>query len=170
MGRGKHTEAEMVGAIRQVEAGRKAEEGVSKHTLYAWRAKYGGMDVSRAQETKRLREAFLFKALAEHCRHFRIVFYNQNVILWHGSIIASLSPPRENTIAILCRTRESRPSSQPRTGPSRYLATTSTANEPGFVVLRGCLPASVAGANSYSTDGRKILPVLRSRAIVLALG
>ncbi len=61
MGRGKHTEAQMVGAIRQVEAGRKAEDvarevGVSKHTLYAWKAKYGGMDVSEAQETKRLRD------------------------------------------------------------------------------------------------------------------
>jgi len=61
MARGKHTEAQMVGAIRQVEAGRKAEDvarevGVSKHTLYAWKAKYGGMDVSEAQETKRLRD------------------------------------------------------------------------------------------------------------------
>lgn len=61
MGRGRHTEAQMVGAIRQVEAGRKAEDvarevGVSKHTLYAWKAKYGGMDVSEAQETKRLRD------------------------------------------------------------------------------------------------------------------
>jgi len=61
MGRGKHTEAQMVGAIRQVEAGRKAEDvarevGVSKHTLYAWKAKYGGMDVSEAQEAKRLRD------------------------------------------------------------------------------------------------------------------
>jgi transposase len=24
--------------------------GVSKHTVYAWKAKYGGMDVSQAQE------------------------------------------------------------------------------------------------------------------------
>ena len=61
MARGKHTEAQMVGAIRQVEAGRKAEDvarevGVSKHTLYAWKAKYGGMDVSEAQEAKRLRD------------------------------------------------------------------------------------------------------------------
>ncbi len=31
------------------------EVGVSKHTLYAWKAKYGGMDVSRAQEAKQLR-------------------------------------------------------------------------------------------------------------------
>jgi putative transposase len=44
-----------------VEAGRKAENvarevGVSKHTIYAWKAKYGGMDVSEAQEAKQLRD------------------------------------------------------------------------------------------------------------------
>jgi putative transposase len=32
------------------------EVGVSKHTLYAWKAKYGGMDVSQAQEAKQLRD------------------------------------------------------------------------------------------------------------------
>ena len=29
---------------------------VSAHTIYAWKAKYGGMDVSEAQEVKQLRE------------------------------------------------------------------------------------------------------------------
>lgn len=29
---------------------------VSAHTIYAWKAKYGGMDVSEAQEAKQLRE------------------------------------------------------------------------------------------------------------------
>ena len=27
-----------------------------KHTIYAWKAKYGGMSVSEAQEAKQLRE------------------------------------------------------------------------------------------------------------------
>lgn len=49
----RHTEAQMIGALKQLEAGRKAEDvarevGVSKHTIYAWKAKYGGMDVSQA--------------------------------------------------------------------------------------------------------------------------
>ena len=44
-----------------MEAGRKAEDvarevGVSTHTIYAWKSKYGGMDVSEAQEAKRLRD------------------------------------------------------------------------------------------------------------------
>ena len=50
----------MIGApLKQLEAGRKAEDvarevGVSRHTIYAWKAKYGGMDVSQAQEEKPL--------------------------------------------------------------------------------------------------------------------
>jgi len=59
--RTKHSEAQMIGALKQLEAGRKAEDvarevGVSKHTIYAWKAKYGGMSVSEAQEAKQLRE------------------------------------------------------------------------------------------------------------------
>ncbi len=57
----RHTEAQIIGALKQLEAGRKAEDvarevGVSKHTIYAWKAKYGGMDVSQAQEAKQLRD------------------------------------------------------------------------------------------------------------------
>ena len=32
------------------------EVGVSKHTIYGWKAKYGGMDVNEVQEVKQLRE------------------------------------------------------------------------------------------------------------------
>jgi putative transposase len=51
----------MIAALKQVEAGRTVddvarEQGVSKHTIYAWKAKYGGMDVSQAQEAKQLRD------------------------------------------------------------------------------------------------------------------
>jgi putative transposase len=61
MSKSRHTEAEMIGALKHLEAGRKAEDvarevGVSKHTIYAWKAKYGGMDVSEAQEAKQLRD------------------------------------------------------------------------------------------------------------------
>jgi putative transposase len=61
MGRGKHTEAQIIEALKQVEAGRKVEEvsrqyGVSKHTMYGWKAKYGGLEVSEAQEIKQLRD------------------------------------------------------------------------------------------------------------------
>jgi putative transposase len=61
MGTGKHSKAQIIAALKQVEAGRKVEDvprecGVSKHTIYAWMSKYGGMDVSEAQEMKQLRE------------------------------------------------------------------------------------------------------------------
>ena len=61
MSRTRHAEAEIIAVLKQVEAGRKAEDvareaGVSKHTIYAWKAKYGGMDVSEAQEVKQLRD------------------------------------------------------------------------------------------------------------------
>ena len=51
----------MIAALKQVEAGRKVEDvarevGVSKHTIYGWKAKYGGMDVSEVQEVEQLRE------------------------------------------------------------------------------------------------------------------
>ena len=57
----RHTEAQIIGALKQMEDGRKAEDvarevGGSKHTIYAWKAKYGGMDVSQAQEAKQLRD------------------------------------------------------------------------------------------------------------------
>ena len=56
---GKHREAEIIGALKQLEAGRKAEDvgremGVSKLTIYAWKAKYEGLDVSQAQELRKL--------------------------------------------------------------------------------------------------------------------
>jgi len=72
MGASRHTEAQMIAALKQVEAGRSMEDvgreyGVSKHTIYAWKAKYGGMEVSEAREVKQLREenARLKKLVAE---------------------------------------------------------------------------------------------------------
>jgi putative transposase len=61
----------MIDALKAIEAGPKTEEvarqyGVSHHTIYAWRAKYGGMELSEAQEVKQLRE--------ENARLKRLVF------------------------------------------------------------------------------------------------
>lgn len=59
MSRSRHTEAQIIAALKQVEAGRTAEDaareqGVSKHTIYAWKAKFGGMDASEAQRLRSL--------------------------------------------------------------------------------------------------------------------
>jgi putative transposase len=55
MSRSNHTEAQMIGALKQLETGRKAEGvarevRVSKRTIYAWKAKYRRMDVSEARK------------------------------------------------------------------------------------------------------------------------
>jgi len=61
MSKSSHTEAQIIEALKQVEGGRNAAEvgrqyGVSKYTIYAWKSKYGGMDVSEVQEVKQLRD------------------------------------------------------------------------------------------------------------------
>jgi len=61
MAKGKHSEAEIIGALKQLEAGRTAdgvgrEMGVSKHTIYAWKAKFGGLDVNEAQRLRQLED------------------------------------------------------------------------------------------------------------------
>jgi putative transposase len=61
MSKRRYSEAEMIGALRQLEAGRTAadvgrELGVSKHTVYAWKAKYGGMSVSEAHRLRQLED------------------------------------------------------------------------------------------------------------------
>jgi putative transposase len=58
MKKSRYTEEQVIGAGKQMGAGRKAQElarelGVSEPTLYAWKSKYGGMEVS---EAKRLRD------------------------------------------------------------------------------------------------------------------
>ena len=61
MAKRKYSEVEMIGALKQMEAGRSAAEvgrelGGSKHTVYAWKAKYGGMTVGEAQRLRQLED------------------------------------------------------------------------------------------------------------------
>ncbi len=61
MGRSKHTEAQIIAALKQVEAGRTVDDvarecGVSQGTIYTWKAKFGGMDVSEAQRLRSLED------------------------------------------------------------------------------------------------------------------
>lgn len=55
------TEEQMIGVVKQLEAGRTVEEvarevGVSKTTVYGWRARFGGMSVSDAQRLRQLED------------------------------------------------------------------------------------------------------------------
>jgi putative transposase len=61
MSKSKHTEAQIIEALKRVDSGQRADDiarelGVSKHTIYAWKAKYGGMDVSEAQRLRELED------------------------------------------------------------------------------------------------------------------
>ncbi|MEO7649484.1 MAG: IS3 family transposase [Bryobacteraceae bacterium] len=64
----KHSEEKIIGAVKQLEAGRAVKEvarelGVTDQTLYNWKSKYGGMEISDAKrlrvledENRRLKE------------------------------------------------------------------------------------------------------------------
>lgn len=59
MAKHKFSEAEIIAALKRSEAGLTYEQigrelGVSKHTISAWKAKYGGMSVSEAQRLRQL--------------------------------------------------------------------------------------------------------------------
>jgi len=66
------TEEQIIGILREQEAGAKAADvcrkhGISPTTFFKWKAKFGGMDVSEARRLKTLEDenAKLKKLLAE---------------------------------------------------------------------------------------------------------
>ena len=61
MKRGRFSEEQIVGILKEHEAGRRMaelarERGVSEGTLYGWKSKYGGMEVGEAQRLRSLEE------------------------------------------------------------------------------------------------------------------
>jgi putative transposase len=72
MRKSKYTEEQIIGFLRQVEAGMPVKDLCRKHgfsdaSFYKWRAKFGGMDVSEARRLKELESenGKLKKLLAE---------------------------------------------------------------------------------------------------------
>ena len=61
MKKSRHSEEQIIGVLKQMEAGRKVAEvarevGGSEATLYTWKSKYGGMEVSEVRRLRALEE------------------------------------------------------------------------------------------------------------------
>jgi putative transposase len=73
MTKNKFTTDQVVRILQEAEAGEKTvteicrEKGITKNTFYAWKAKFGGMDVSESRRLKELERenARLKRLLAE---------------------------------------------------------------------------------------------------------
>jgi putative transposase len=72
MKRARFTEEQIIGILREQEAGSQVADlcrkhGISDATFYNWKGKYGGMDVSEAKRLRQLEDenAKLKKLLAE---------------------------------------------------------------------------------------------------------
>lgn len=61
MSQSKWSEEQIIGILKQVEAGRTVvevcrENGVGESTFYKWRSKYGGLEVNEARRLKTLED------------------------------------------------------------------------------------------------------------------
>ena len=61
MRKSRFTESQIIGNLKEVESGGTGqgvcrEHGISEHTLYRWKKKYGGMEASDAKRLRELEE------------------------------------------------------------------------------------------------------------------
>jgi putative transposase len=61
MKKGRFSEEQIIGILKQQEAGGKVadlarEHGISEATIYTWKSKYGGLEVNEAQRLKNLED------------------------------------------------------------------------------------------------------------------
>ena len=57
----RHSEEQIIGVLKQAQAGVKTAEicrqhGVSEQTFYRWKAKYGGLELSEAKRLRQLED------------------------------------------------------------------------------------------------------------------
>jgi putative transposase len=87
-------EEQIIGILKQSEAGAKTSElcrqhGISAATFYGWRSKYGGLEVSEAKRLKQLEEenAKLKRIVADQALDITMLkdLVGKNVV-WSGSL------------------------------------------------------------------------------------
>jgi putative transposase len=88
------SEEQIIGILKQSEAGAKTSElcrqhGISAATFYGWRSKYGGLEVSEAKRLKQLEEenAKLKRIVADQALDITMLkdLVGKNVV-WSGSL------------------------------------------------------------------------------------
>ena len=94
MGRSRHTEAQIIAALKQVEAGRTVDDvarecGVGQATIYTWKSKFGGMEVSERSSCvleyneQRPHSSLGYRTPAEFARVARTRSYGKDVGFAH---------------------------------------------------------------------------------------
>ncbi|MCK9181867.1 MAG: transposase [Fibrobacteraceae bacterium] len=63
-----HSEPEIIKSVNELEAGISADEicgrlNVSRATLYQWKRKYGGLEVSQLKKLKEIKQGFFCKIM-----------------------------------------------------------------------------------------------------------
>ena len=106
MKKSRYTEEQIIGILKQHEAGVKTadlcrEHGISAATFYGWKSKFGGMDVSEAQR---------LKAMEDENRRLKLLVAELSL---HGEALKGCDPKKRLELAGL---REEVAFARPSTG------------------------------------------------------